>query len=234
MKSKTIARIAVLASAALIAAGIILIATAPGGVEQKPSPTLESSAHQDADGGDACEIDWSQLPATAIAWVKVPGTSVDYPVAQGAPEDPDFYLSHDIEGFYSAWGTPYVAAGCADGLDSKLVVVYGHHMSDGTMFADLASFSDSSYAEEHEDVILYTRDGERDLKVAAVNVVNANYEQPRYDFEDWESLSEYMGSQVAESEALLREIPEGRQVYAFVTCSYQTSNSRTIVYVIEE
>ena len=65
-------------------------------------------------------------------------------------------------------------------------------------------------------------------------MVNANYEQPRYDFASWEELSEYMGSQVAGSEAVLRDIPEGRQVYAFVTCSYQTSNSRTIVYSIEE
>ena len=166
--------------------------------------------------------------------MKVPGTSVDYPVAQGAPEDPNFYLNHDIEGLYSAWRTPYVAAGCTDGLESGLMVVYGHHMSDGTMFADLASFSDLGYAEEHEDVILYTREGERDLKVAAVNVVNANYEQPKYDFADWEELSEYMDSQVAESEAVLRDIPEYRQVYAFVTCSYQTSNLRTIVYAIEE
>ena len=104
----------------------------------------------------------------------------------------------------------------------------------GQIQIHLASFSDMSYAEENEDVILYTREGERDLKVAAVNVVNANYEQPKYDFASWEELSDYMGSQVAESEAVLRDIPEGRQVYSFVTCSYQTRNSRTIVYAIEE
>ena len=107
-------------------------------------------------------------------------------------------------------------------------------MSDGTVFANLASFSDLDYAKEHEDVILYTREDERNLKVAAVNVVNASYEQPKYDFASWEELSEYMNSQVAESEVVLREVPEDRQVYAFVTCSYQTSNSRTIVYAIEE
>ena len=234
MKGKIFTTITVIASATLIAAGMILIVAGQSGVEQKPSPTLENAAHIDADGGDACEIDWSQLPATAIAWVKIPGTEIDYPVAQGTPDDPDFYLSHDIEGLYSVWGTPYVAADCTDGLGSKFVVVYGHHMSDGTVFANLASFSDLDYAKEHEDVILYTREGERNLKVAAVNVVNASYEQPKYDFASWEELSEYMNSQVAESEVVLREVPEGRQVYAFVTCSYQTSNSRTIVYAIEE
>ena len=234
MKSKIFARIAVLVSATFIATGIILMLAGQSGVEQKSSPTLENAAHQDAEGGSACEINWPQLPETAIAWIKVPGTKIDYPVAQGALEDPDFYLSHDIEGLYSVWGTPYVAADCTDGLGSKFVVVYGHHMSDGTVFANLASFSDLDYAKEHEDVILYTREGERNLKVAAVNVVNASYEQPKYDFASWEELSEYMNSQVAESEVVLREVPEGRQVYAFVTCSYQTSNSRTIVYAIEE
>ena len=40
-------------------------------------------------------------------------------------------------------------------------------------------------------------------------------------------------ARVAESEVVLGDVPEGVQVYAFVTCSYQTDNSRTVVYAVE-
>lgn len=43
-----------------------------------------------------------------------------------------------------------------------------------------------------------------------------------------------MGRESEESEVILGEIPDNSRVYAFVTCSYETSNSRTVVYAVEE
>ena len=45
--------------------------------------------------------------------MRVPGTTVDYPIVQGRQESPDFYLTHDVGGERSAWGAPYIDAGCA-------------------------------------------------------------------------------------------------------------------------
>ena len=109
-------------------------------------PTAEEDATMEAQetGGG---IDWDALPASVVAWVRVPGTTVDYPIVQGRPESPDFYLTHDAGGERSAWGAPYIDAGCAQGAESPLVIVYGHHMSDGTMFAPLAQYSSRDFAE---------------------------------------------------------------------------------------
>lgn len=184
---------------------------------------------QEAGGG----IDWDALPASIVAWVRVPGTTVDYPIVRGEPESPDFYLTHDAGGERSAWGAPYIDAGCEQGADSPLVIVYGHHMSDGTMFAPLAQYSSRNFAEEHRTIRVYTREKEIELEVFAVDVVDASAEGKRTDFADAAELGAYLGDKLSRCEVVLEEPKDVAQAWAFVTCSYQTSNSRTVVYARE-
>ena len=66
-----------------------------------------------------------------------------------------------------------------------------------------------------------------------VNVINANKKNVRLSFGDQGELEEYMAAEEAESEVVLDGYRSGRQVFAFVTCSYETSNSRTVVYAME-
>lgn len=216
-----------------IVAGAAMFVLGQGGVERNPSPTYQRAITDLDEEGQDRVIDWGSLPDSVIAWVYVPGTTIDYPVVRGFDEDPGFYLFHDAEGRYSAWGTPYVANGCEEGLESPLVMVYGHHMSDGTMFAPLAGYSSRPFAEEHAEIILYTPDRTLHLEPALVNVINANKKNVRLSFGDQEELEEYMAAEEAESEVVLDEYRSGRQVFAFVTCSYETSNSRTVVYAME-
>ena len=195
-------------------------------------PTAEEDATMEAQetGGG---IDWDALPASVVAWVRVPGTTVDYPIVQGRPESPDFYLTHDAGGERSAWGAPYIDAGCAQGAESPLVIVYGHHMSDGTMFAPLAQYSSRDFAEGHRTIRVYTREKAIELKVFAADVVDASSEGKRTDFADAAELAAYLGDKLSRCEVVLEEPSDVAQAWAFVTCSYQTSNSRTVVYAKE-
>lgn len=122
---------------------------------------VEDAFESEREAGDG--IDWDALPASVVAWVRVPGTTVDYPIVQGRPESPDFYLTHDAGGERSVWGAPYIDAGCAQGAESPLVIVYGHHMSDGTMFAPLAQYSSRGFAEGHRTIRVFTREKEIEL-----------------------------------------------------------------------
>lgn len=178
-------------------------------------------------------IDWDALPTSVVAWVRVPGTTVDYPIVQGRPESPDFYLTHDAGGERSAWGAPYIDAGCAQGAESPLVIVYGHHMSDGTMFAPLAQYSSRDFAEGHRTIRVYTHERAFELEVFAADVVDASTEGKRTDFADAAELDAYLGDKLSRCEVILEEPADVAEAWAFVTCSYQTSNSRTVVYAKE-
>ena len=191
----------------------------------------ELSIDVEADAGDG--IDWDALPASVVAWVRVPGTTVDYPIVQGRPELPDFYLTHDASGERSVWGTPYIDAGCAQGAESPLVIVYGHHMSDGTMFAPLAQYSSHGFAEGHRTIQVFTREKEIELEVFAADVVDASSEGKRTNFAGAAELDAYLGDKLSQCEVVLEDSADVAHAWAFVTCSYQTSNSRTVVYAKE-
>lgn len=202
----------------------------PYKVHEVPAAVEGAAEDEQEEGGG---IDWDALPASVVAWVRVPGTTVDYPIVQGRQESPDFYLTHDASGERSAWGAPYIDAGCAQGAGSPLVIVYGHHMSDGTMFAPLAQYSSRDFAEGHRTIRVFTREKTIELEVFAVDVVDASSEGKRTDFADAAELDAYLGDKLSRCEVVLEEPADVERAWAFVTCSYQTSNSRTVVYAKE-
>lgn len=168
------------------------------------------------------QIDWDALPAEVVAWVEVPGTGIDEPIVQATPDAPNTYLYKDALG-QGAYGTPYIDCECS--VDSRFVMVYGHHMSDGTAFAEFADFIDEDFARENERIIVYKRSGETlELEVCAVDLVNANRERLVIDQDA--AFEKIVGTPVLQ----LSDPSEAEQLFAFTTCSYQTWNSRTVVY----
>lgn len=199
-------------------AALVTYVTAP----EDERTDLDGMIASSEDAGQERQIDWESLPPEVIAWVEVPGTSIDEPIAQSSPDAPNAYLYKDVMG-QGAYGTPYIDCECS--LDTPFVMIYGHHMSDGSAFADFASFIDEAYAREHDKIILYQREGETlHLAPIAVDVVNASRERLRID----QSIPP--AERVAGSDLVLEE-PEGiSRIFAFATCSYQTWNSRTVVF----
>lgn len=170
-------------------------------------------------------IDWGLLPESVVAWVEVPGTNIDEPIVQASPDAPNSYLYVDALG-QGAYGTPYIDCDCS--LDSRFVMVYGHHMSDGSVFADFARFIDERFAHDHSRIIVYERTGEiNELEAIAVDVINASRENLSIP-----ESSDFTERLLACDLALDRNA-EPYQLWAFATCSYQTHNSRTIVYAFD-
>ena len=208
-------------------AALVTYLTTP---EEDRPDIVELTESFDADGGQERAIDWESLPSDVVAWVEVPGTSIDEPIVQATLDEPNAYLYMDALG-QGAYGTPFIDCECA--VDSPFAVVYGHHMSDGTVFADFAKFADRDYAKEHEVIYVYTRSGNElhELEVKAVDVVNANRETLRTSFGTDEERVAYLNGSIAKSDLVLGgDALTGEALWAFATCSYQTSNSRTVVY----
>lgn len=216
---RKVARITSVIVAAILTALIVTVLCAPEEERIAITEMMEGLGDQEETGR---QIDWDSLPAEVIAWVEVPGTGIDEPVVQASPDSPNAYLYRDVFG-QGAYGTPYIDCECSIG--SRLVIVYGHHMSDGTAFAEFADFIDEEFAREHSRIIVYKRSGEAlDLEVCTIDVVNASRERLVIDQE--ESFEKIVGA----ADLQLSDPAEAEQLFAFTTCSYQTWNSRTIVY----
>ena len=196
-KGKAATALAVIVALLVLAAPAVLPLPERNPYDVHEVPTAEEDAAMEAPetGGG---IKWKDITASVVAWVRVPGTTVDYPIVQGRQESPDFYLTHDVGGERSAWGAPYIDAGCAQGAESPLVIVYGHHMSDGTMFAPLAQYSSRGFAEGHRTIQVFTRENAIELEVFAADVVDASSEGKRTDFAGAAELDAYLGDKFSQ------------------------------------
>lgn len=106
-------------------------------------------------------------------WLTIPDTGIDYPVMQSV-DRPDYYLKKDFKGQKSSHGTPYIAESCdlLGGEDN--IVIYGHHMKDGTMFADLMKYADKGYYTSHPIVWFDTLDRVAAYQIIAVTNASAS------------------------------------------------------------
>lgn len=83
-----------------------------------------------------------------IGWITIEGTRIDYPVMQ-TKKKPNFYLKHAFDKSYSRYGVPYIAENCDIDVSDN-IVIYGHHMSNGSMFSDLCRYADEDFYKAHK------------------------------------------------------------------------------------
>lgn len=84
----------------------------------------------------------------SIGWINVPETKINYPVMYSG--DNDFYLHRAVDGSYLRVGSIFLDYRCNADFTGKINVLYGHNMSDGSMFADVMKFIDSNYFDSHD------------------------------------------------------------------------------------
>lgn len=112
-----------------------------------------------------------------VAWLKIPGTYVNYPVFQA--DDNDFYLHRNAKKEYSYAGSLFadyrnVITGSNT---SDNVVIYGHNMADGSYFGSLNNFRNLSFYKQNPIVQFTTPEEEATYVIVAVFYVNAEKEQ---------------------------------------------------------
>ena len=94
--------------------------------------------------------------ADCIGWLSIDGTNISYPVMH-TPSDPQKYLRRNFYGKYSQSGVPFLDGRCD--IQSTNLIIYGHNMINGTMFADLKKYVDKDFLSAHRTVKFETADG---------------------------------------------------------------------------
>ena len=91
-----------------------------------------------------------------IGWLSIPGTNLDYPVMH-TPEVPLKYLRRDFFGNRSQSGVPFLDWRC--NLTDDNLIIYGHNMKAGTMFAGITAYTDVAYQKAHPVIEYETEQG---------------------------------------------------------------------------
>ena len=100
--------------------------------------TVEAPEETGASSISLPTVDFESLLAQGPdvkAWLELPGTVIQYPVAQG--EDNSYYLKHLYDGTANKVGCLFIDYENAEDFSDNNTIIYGHNMRDGSMFSTL-------------------------------------------------------------------------------------------------
>lgn len=127
-----------------------------------------------------------------VGFIEIPGTVIRYPVVQSTYQA-NYYLRRNFYKRSATCGTIYVRESCDVNKPSDNVTIYGHKMTNGTMFADLHKFKEQSFWEDNRYIYFDTLTEYHTYEIfavfqAEVNQINSfNY----HLFDDANSAAEF-------------------------------------------
>lgn len=172
--------------------------------------------------------DVRKINSDVVGWISIPGTKIDYPVVQG--EDNDYYLHHDIHGRQNKHGTIFMDHANHPGEDRNLVI-YGHHMKDGTMFHDLKRFKKKDFYDRNKSILLNIEGKAVEYEIFSVYIVNASSLHLKVSFPDASAYRSYFTEAKAKSMYSSDMVfSEDRTMLTLFTCTYEEKDARLILH----
>lgn len=103
-----------------------------------------------------------------VGWLTIDAIDVDYPVMQ-TPGDNEYYLRRGFDKLYSLAGSLFLDENCrmSDPVTANWLI-YGHNMSDGSMFGKLDAFADEAFCKAHSTFAFDSLYEEMEWQIVAV------------------------------------------------------------------
>lgn len=190
---------------------------------------IAEMAVKDSSGEDGIpQIDFDALKKESddiVGWIYVPGTRINYVVAQG--ETNNTYLRHLPNGEYSENGTIFMDMdGAAPGMVDQQTTLYGHHMNDGAMFEPIDASMDQKVFDTFKKVYYITPEMTYVLKPMFTMQVQDDYvDARRTSFDSEKAFTQYLQASLAQAKASAKdaaaEVEKADKVLTLVTCAGQ-------------
>lgn len=153
------------------------------------------------------------------------------------PDNPDFYLKHGFDKEYSDYGCPYVQENCDVQLSSDNVIIYGHHIKNGSMFCDLEKFKSQDFWQEHKTISFSTVTDRYEYEIVSVFKTFVYSDSPDsfkyYHFVNAETPEDFSAFVDKCKELSLYETgvsaEYGDKLITLSTCEYSRTNGRLVV-----
>ena len=172
-----------------------------------------------------------------VAWLRIPGTNVDYPVVQ--TDNPDYYLNHTFSGKSSVVGTLFSLADADYAAPGRNIAIYGHHLrsSGEKMFTSLMRYKNPDFYEDNKTVVLDSLYRHSEYTIfAVVNMKVGDWEPSRTTFSGDAAFMAFVNR--AKSESLYDtgvEVGADNHILTLITCdrSYAGKEGRLVILAVE-
>ena len=161
-------------------------------------------------------------------WIYCPDTVINYPVLH--TDNNDTYLHHSYNGVNNASGSIFVDARNRKNFVDPISIVYGHHMSSGSMFAILDRWQSGEFFQQHPVMWLLTPEQDYKVELFAAYHTSA-YSDTYMLFERAdENFLNYL--YYVESQTMVRtnvKLDQNAHYVLLSTCAYIFDDARAVV-----
>ena len=165
-----------------------------------------------------------------VGWLTIDAIGVDYPVMQ-TPGDNEYYLRRGFDKLYSLAGSLFLDENCRITSPSTANwLIYGHNMSDGSMFGQLDKYAEESFYREHPTFEFDTLYEEMQWQIVAVIRTQVGADDlPYYTFFDASSERDWQAKYQAVMDLALYDTgvtaQYGDQLLTLSTCGTTSSTT---------
>ncbi len=218
------------------------VSTKPPAQNEVPSPTYSPSATLPEDPTSltpetepfVSPVDFEalwEINPDVVGWIYIENTNVNYPILQG--ETNSTYLYHLITGKYNASGSIFMDHRNSPDYSDRNTVIYGHHMGDGSMFADIAKYKRQSYYDAHPTGYLFTPDKTYELIFFSGYVTDMRGNAWQMDFSSADDYADWLKSTASRSKFSCGILPTASdQILTLSTCTYEYDDARFVLSAI--
>ncbi len=167
----------------------------------------------------------------AVAWLKIPGTVIDYPIFYSS--DNDRYLRHDRDNNATDWGEPFLDYRCNIQNIGKTsaFIIYGHNSETNDNFTPLVNYKRPDFFNTHKQIEFSDVNGNHTWEIFSIYVTDSNdfYIKTEFNsdtefanfFNDRKNMSIYnTGLSISESDTVL----------TLSTCDYTKTDGRLVIH----
>ena len=162
-------------------------------------------------------------------WIKIDNTNINYPIVKG--KDNSFYLDKDINKNYLSSGSIFMNY-LNHGFNDENTVLFGHHMRNKTMFAQLNKYKEKEFFYGNNDIVIEVENGKvLKYKVFSAYVTDSKDNYIKTNFDDKDQYKEFLEDIKNKSQYKSDiDVNENDKIITLSTCSYEFNNARMVVH----
>lgn len=162
-------------------------------------------------------------------WIKIDNTNINYPIVQG--KDNSFYLDKDINKNYLSSGSIFMNY-LNHGFNDENTVLFGHHMRNKTMFAQLKKYKEKEFFYGDNDIVIEVEnDKVLKYKVFSAYVTDSKDNYIKTNFDDKDQYKEFLEDIKNKSQYKSDiDVNENDKIITLSTCSYEFNDARMVVH----
>ncbi len=174
-------------------------------------------------------VDLQEEYPAAMSWIRIEGTRIDYPVAQG--KDNQYYVSHLIDGTRNKNGAIFVDHRNSPDFSDRNTIFYGHHMKSGAMFAALVDYQKLDFYREHPTVELFLPEGKYIGEIYSAYITPSDSDTFTMKFKNDEKFEDYL--EMTKERSLIDTgigVTAEDRIITLSTCTYEYDDARFVVH----